>query len=288
MFKKIVAVGILAVMVLSVAGCGLGSCGDTDKGTYPKLVEGDVWTYYIGKNGNIALIGVNHSAISEDGVLYIPAKVDGHKVTGFMAFMKDGSLKSFNVGMDLQKIIVADGVKIDYEFWFHARLYELEAKNPEGFYFASVRRNIIVPDGCREAYMEVITKQYGGAKQFCILEKSESLDTEWVVDDDGLLKGYFGLDGENYVLPSGIKKLDAASFRSGSERPKTITLNEDLEEIGKYGVRFGVDEIKIPQSVKFIDTFGVSAKNKIYLYRDTVCAENAFFSQVPPQLIYLD
>jgi len=253
-------------MIFSFAGCSLSSCVDTDKGTYPKLVEGDVWTYYIGKNGNIALIGVNHSAISEDGVLYIPAKVDGHKVTGFMAFMKDGSLKYFNTPTNLQKIIAADGVKIDYYFWWQTRLYELEAKNPENMYFVSTRRNIIVPDGCREAYIAAITKQYGGAKQFCILEKSESLGTEWVVDDDGLLKGYFGLDGENYVLPNGIKKLDAVSFWSGGERPKTITLNEDLEEIETGGLHFGklIDEIQIPKSVKYIGNQAISAKKYFF------------------------
>jgi len=53
--------------------------------------------------------------------------------------------------------------------------------------------------------------------------------------------------------------------------PKTIILNEDLEEIGDSGLNFGrvyaplLEEIRIPQSVKYIGERAFTAKKYIYI-----------------------
>jgi len=290
MFKKIVTIGLLLVMALSVAGCSLNSCGG---GTYePKKVEGDVWTYYILRDGTIALMGLNPNAIPEDGVLYIPNTIDGRRISSFAVSKGSSPMGSYADMWTvpyMQKTIVAAGVPIGYFFWAHCgRIVEFESKTAEEItYYPARRKNLIVPDGSRELYVAAMEKQNPRTivPHYCILEKSEVVD--WYVDDDGLLKGYFGLDGDKYVFPNGIKKIDAASFGGGGDSPKTVILNEDLEEIGKNGLRFGVDEITIPKSVQYVDEFSVTAKNKIFLYRDTVCHEQAFWPDYA-EIIYLD
>ena len=101
------------------------------------------------------------------------------------------------------------------------------------------------------------------SKQFCILEKTESIGVDWVVDDEGVLQCYFGVESDNLVLPDGIKKI---SGDWGGGTPKTVVLNEDLEEIGDYGLSFNfycaIDEIRIPKSVKSIGKYGVGVFKK--------------------------
>jgi len=264
---------------------------------YPRKVEGDVWTYYILKDGTIALMGLNPNAVPEDGVLYIPEKIDGRKIKSFAISVGStpiGGSGTFIEGCSIpymQKVIVAEGVPIGYYFWAGAsgRIVEFESKTGQEItYYPSTRKNIIVPDGCRELYIAAMEAQEVWLPQMQnILEKSEV--TDWVVDENGLLKGYFGLESEHLVLPEGIKKIDGASLNGGGGvNPKTIILNEDLEEIGKNGLTFGwnksVDEITIPKSVQYIGESAISAK-KIFLYRGTICHELAFPGK---EIIYLD
>jgi len=183
-------------------------------------------------------------------------------------------------------------VPVDYWFWSSGgsgRITEFESKTAQKITsYPARRKNLIVPDGSRELYVAAMEKQNPRTivPHYCILEKSEVVD--WYVDEDGLLKGYFGLDGDNYVLPSGIKKIDAASF-GGGDSPKTVILNEDLEEIGEFGLRFYqlMDEVTIPKSVKYVGKQAISAK-KIYLYRDTFWEDADRFALYDREVIYLD
>jgi len=206
MFKKIITIGL--VLLMSVGLFGLGGCTYT-----PKKVEGDVFTYYILKDGSIALMGLNPNAIPKDGILYIPNKVDGRKISSFAVSKGSSPMGSYadrwNVPY-MQKTIVAEGVPIGYFFWScSGRIVEFESKTAQEIsYYMGTRKNIIVPDGCRETYIAAMEAQQGKqvTPYYCILEKSESINTEWVIDENGLLKGYFGLEPNHFILPNGIKK----------------------------------------------------------------------------------
>lgn len=285
--KKILVLAIIAVvpaLFFGFSGCSY----------YPKKIEGDVWTYYIRKDGQIQLIGLNPVAIPEDKVLYIPGTVDGRKVVGFGMILGKTLIGSYGDAFQIpymQKITVAEGVPITYDFWWNGRIIELESKDPKDVIaFASKSMRLIVPDGCRNAYIAALEAQRTGeSKQYIILEKSESIGLEWFVDENGLLRGYFGLNGDHYVLPDGIKRIDGGSFGGGAvDSPKTIILNEDLEEIGDHGLNFNyraLDEIRIPKSVKSIGKYGVIAK-KIYMYRTTTIDLYGFIDT--SNIIYLD
>ncbi len=189
----------------------------------------------------------------------------------------------------MQKVIVAAGVPINAGFWgASGRITELESKNPgDVSWFGGTAVRLIVPDGCREAYIAAIKAQSEwDINNYTVIEKSESIGLEWLVDENGLLKAYFGLEPDHYVLPAGIKKIDIGSFASDS--PTTIVLNEDLEEIGSSSIKSNttnLQEIIIPKSVKYIDRLAVYA-HKIYLHRETSCHEQAFWHL--SEIIYLD
>ena len=283
--KKIVAISVAAVILVTVVL--LGWC------FLPRRVNGKVWSYQILKDGNVALIGLNPKAVPEDGVLRIPAKIGLRKVVGFGVITSSGPGGSHGDMFDLpeiQKLIVEAGVPVTYTLWFSSRIIELESTDPgEVVIFSGVSVRLIVPDGCRDDYIEAIeTQQKGLSIAYCILEKSEVVD--WYVDDDGLLKGYFGLEPDHFVLPSGIKKIDSGSFGGGDAgSPKTIILNEDLERIEENGLNFGgyresIEEIRFPESVKYIGA-GVASVKKVYLYRSTEVHERAFGKA---EIIYLD
>lgn len=272
---------VLILIVFGFAGCAY----------QPKKVEGDVWTYYILKDGKIALMGLNPAAIPENGVLYIPNAVDGREVTGFGIMLGKSLTGGFADPWQIpymQKVIVAEGIPIGAFFWeCSGRLVEFESRTAENIWFNPLRKNIIVPDGCRNIYIAAMEAQReGDSQRYCILEKSEVVD--WHVDDDGLLKGYFGLEKDHFVFPNGIKKIDDFSFGGeASITPKTLILNDDLEEIGSYALRFSpaLEEITIPKSVKYIGEFGVYAY-KVYLYYSTQHHEKAFWHM--SEFIYCD
>lgn len=262
-----------------------------------EYVEGDIWNYYINEDGTISIVGINENALPEDGVLYIPNEVDGRKVysVGYKS-------KEFSVPF-MQRIIIAEGVLIGNSFWRSelSRITEFESTTAqltflEAQYFPRPEnqrtRNIIVPDGCRDIYLARMKEQKEWLpSKYLIMEKSESLNSDWLVDDDGLLLGYFGVDGDNYVFDTGIKKIGYSSFIKGvskRDRPKAITLNEDLEEIEASGLMFPdvIDEIWIPKSVKYIGSSGIRNFNKVYLYRATELNEYAVIQGA--ELIYLD
>ena len=214
MLKKRISLIVMAVVLLAVTAFSLGGCIFP-----PRKVEGKVWTYYVLQNGKVALVGLNPDAVPEDGVLYIPNKVDGRKVSGFGVITSSGIGGTYGDMFSIphmEKVIVADGVPINNGFWDAGRIIELESKTAENIYFRSTRRNIIIPDGCREVYFAAMEAQQAGlSNRQNILEKTESEGLEWVIDGDGLLKSYFGLESQHLVLPSGIKKLDGASFIGG-------------------------------------------------------------------------
>jgi len=109
----------------------------------------------------------------------------------------------------------------------------------------------------------------------------------WYVRD-GVLIRYFGLEPDHYVLPQGVKKVKEGSFRPW-DKPKTITLNEDLEEIGERTFQYsygGDDGLIIPKSVKYIGEYGCSGLRKVHLYRSTETHIRAFGTNT--EIIYLD
>ena len=286
MLKKRISL-ILAAVLLAVAAVSLVGCG-------ARKVEGKVWTYYVLQNGKVALVGLNPDAVPEDGVLYIPNKVDGRKVSGFGVITSSGIGGTYGDMFSIphmEKLIVADGVPINNGFWDAGRIIELESKTAENIYFTASQNNIIVPDGCRETYLTAMEAQQSGrSRYYCVLEKSEAEGLEWLIDEDGLLKGYFGLESQHLVLPSGIKKIDDNSIIGGGGIwPETIVLNEDLEEIADYGLNFrpsyhALDEITIPKSVQYLGKRSISTR-KIYLYRSTVCHEDMLYGK---EVVYLD
>ncbi len=284
-FIFLIFAGVIFVMALGFSGCAYE----------PKKVEGDIWTYYILKSGKIALMGMNPDAVPKDGVLYIPNKIDGREIESFAVSRGKGFYGAWIESMSITNIIksvVADGVPITYHFWTGGtgRIREFESRNPESMYFSEVliQHNIIVPDGCRESYITAIEKQKEGlSRRYCVQEKTKAVD--WCVDEDGLLKGYFGLESDHYVLPNGIKKIDVLSFGGGGGDPKAITLNDDLEEIADDGLNFGsyrepLEEIIFSESVKYIGA-RVGPVKKVYLYRNTEIHEKAFWNV---EIIYLD
>jgi hypothetical protein len=137
-----------------------------------------------------------------------------------------------------------------------------------------------LPDGCREKVSE------NDGEHALIMEKSEVEKSPFLVDDFGVLLGYFGMNPGNYVLPEGIKIIRNDSF-GDEDRPKTIVLNEDLEVIGDYALHKGnIWEVTIPKSVEKIGEYGCSACRKVYMYRSTEYSQNSFRSDV--EIIYLD
>ncbi|MCL2798391.1 MAG: hypothetical protein FWD58_10135, partial [Firmicutes bacterium] len=188
---------------------------------FPYKVEGKVWTYYVQKNGSVRLTGMNPKAVPADGVLYIPNKIGGRKVSGFGQITSSVGLPGGTHGdmfriPRMEKVTLAKGVPVDDWFWGAGRIIELESKTAENIWFKSTQRLIIVPDGCRDVYITAMEKQQQRlSTMHRVVEKTESIGLEWLIDGDGLLKAYFGLQTEHLVFPEGIKKLDGGSLGGG-------------------------------------------------------------------------
>jgi len=218
-WPKIIVAAVMLCIILAFAW-QCASCF-----IFPYKVEGKTWTYYVQKNGSVRLTGMNPKAVPEDRVLRIPNKIGGRKVSGFGQITSSIGLPGGTHGdmfriPRMQKITVAKGIPIDDWFWDNGRIIEFESKTAKNIWFRSTQRLIIVPDGCRGAYLAAMEEQRKGmSKSHRVIEKTESIGLEWLIDGEGLLEAYFGLQTEHLVLPEGIKKLGGAFLGGGGVLP---------------------------------------------------------------------
>ena len=288
---------IMLTVVLAIFTFGFGACFNNCFFT-PTRVETDRWTYYILQCGGVALVELTETEVSPEGVLRFPNTIDGREVISLGMTASTGPWGSgmfftrLSIPRDVQKVIVAEGLSVSFLTPL-ARIVEFECRNAANIDFRTMTvRNIIVPNGARDIYTAAIVAQrVGGMSGFTVLEKSESIGAEWIVDDEGLLLAYFGLEPHHLVLPTNIRKIGSGSFNLMS--PQTIILNEGLEWIGLHALAFAssaprLQTIKIPRSVQYIE-FGLTLDGTaaawgspaipahyIYLYRNTTINYSLF------------
>ena len=179
---------MILTMIVLLGSINLVGCGDNR----PTIIHGEIWSYYrLGRRGRdgIILVALNcESALTEDGVLYIPTEVDGYTVAFLSgrygrAGLGWGTRDTPFEALSAKKVVIPEGVAIGFLFWSFdmiRRIVEFLAETPD-------ERNawfnhfawIVVPDGSSEKYLQFMVQYLNvnpaNIQGFRFIERSEYL-----------------------------------------------------------------------------------------------------------------